>query len=72
MKYSVDRIENNVAILENIETKDIIEVETTLLPLNIKETNIVIYENGEYKLDIETEASRKKDLSSRFNNLKKK
>ena len=72
MKYSIDRIEENIAVLENIETKEIIEVAISLLPDNIKETNIVIYENNEYELDENTEETRKKDLLSRFNKLKKK
>ena len=72
MKYSIDRIEENIAVLENIETKEIIEVEISQLPDNIKETNIVIYENDVYILDKNTEETRKKDLLSRFNKLKKK
>ena len=72
MKYSIDRIEENIAVLENIETKEIIEVAISLLPDNIKETNIVIYENNEYELDENTEETRKKDLLSRFDKLKKK
>ena len=72
MKYSIDRIENDIAVLENIDTNEIIEIEISLLPENIKESNIVIYENDKYKLDQETEDSRKKDLLSRFSKLKKK
>ena len=72
MKYSIDRIENDIAVLENIDTNEIIEIEISLLPENIKESNIVIYENNIYKLDQETEDSRKKDLLSRFSKLKKK
>ena len=30
MKYSIDKIENNIAILENIETKEIINKTKTL------------------------------------------
>ena len=72
MKYSIDRIENDIAVLENIDTNEIIEIEISLLPENIKESNIVIYENNKYKLDQETEDSRNKDLLSRFSKLKKK
>ena len=72
MKYSIDRIENDIAVLENIDTNEIIEIEISLLPENIKESNIVIYENNIYKIDQETEDSRKKDLLSRFSKLKKK
>ena len=71
MKYSVDRIENNIAILENLDTKELIEVEVTILPQNIKESNILIYENNQYLLDKDTEQQRKNDLLSRFNKLKK-
>ena len=72
MKYSIDRIENDIAVLENIDTNEIIEIEISLLPENIKESNIVIYENNKYKLDQETEKKKKKDLLSRFSKLKKK
>lgn len=72
MKYSIDRIENDIAVLENIDTNELIEVEISLLPEKIKEANIVIYEDDEYKLDQQTEETRKKDLLSRFNKLKKK
>lgn len=72
MKYCIDRIENNTAVLENIDTKEIIEININLLPNNIKENNIIIYDNNEYVIDKETEKERKKDLLSRFNKLKKK
>ena len=72
MKFVVDRIENNTAVLENIDTKEIIEININLLPNNIKENNIIIYDNNEYVIDKETEKERKKDLLSRFNKLKKK
>ena len=72
MKYAIDRIENNIAILENIETKEIIEVELSILPENIKESNVLLFENNEYKLDIEGEAIRRQNILNRFNRLKKK
>ena len=72
MKYSVDRIENDIAVLENLETKDIIEVELKELPSNIKEKNILIYENNVYKIDKKIEEERKENILNRFNKLKKK
>lgn len=72
MKYCVDRLENDIAILEHLETKEIIEISINLLPNNIKENNIIVYDNNKYILDKETERERKKDLLSRFNKLKKK
>ena len=72
MKYCIDRIENDIAVLENLETKEIIEININSLPNNIKENSIVIYDNNEYVIDKVTEKERKKDLLSRFNKLKKK
>lgn len=72
MKYAIDKIENETAVLENIETREKIEVSTNLLPENIQESNILIYEDNKYILSKEDELTRKKDLLSKFNRLKKK
>jgi len=72
MKYAIDRIENNIAILENLETKEIIEVDISLLPEGSKESSIITIINNEYKLDIEDEQVRKDSLLNRFNKLRKK
>ena len=39
--YSIDRIEDNIAILENRTTLELKEVDITLLPNNIKEGSIL-------------------------------
>lgn len=72
MKYAIDRIENNIAILENLETKEIIEVDISLLPKGSKESSIITIIDNEYKLDIEEEQVRKESLLNRFNKLRKK
>ena len=72
MKYAIDRIENNIAILENLETKEIIEVDISLLPEESKESSIIAVIDNEYKLDIEEEQERKESLLNRFNKLRKK
>lgn len=71
MKYSIDRIENNIAILENIETQEIIEIDISLLPEGSKESSIIIVENDQYILDTQEEQKRKEDIFSRFNKLRK-
>lgn len=71
MKYSVDRIENNIAILENIETKEIKEIEKKHLPKEVREGTILIYINQQYKIDKEEEENRKEFLKSKFNRLRK-
>lgn len=72
MKYAIDRIENNIAIIENLETKEIIEVDISLLPEGSKESSIITIIDNEYKLDIEDEQVRKESLLNRFNKLRKK
>ena len=42
MKYAIDQIIDNIAILENIETKEKLEVDTKLLPKNVKEKNVLV------------------------------
>ncbi len=72
MKYAIDRIEENIVILEDINTKEKIEVEKEVLPLSIKDGTILIYENNEYKLDLNEEELRRKKIQERFNRLRKK
>lgn len=72
MKYSVDRIENNIVVLENIENNDIVEVDIDSLPKEIKEGTILNKRDDYYFIDIEEEAKRKNDIINRFQRLKKK
>ena len=71
MKFSVDRIEEGIAILENIYSKEIIEVEVSELDFIIFEGNILVYENGVFSLDKKEEDLRRESLRDRLNNLKK-
>ena len=72
MKYAVDRIEDNLVIMENLETKEIIEIEKDKLPEDIKDGTILIYEDEEYKLDLNEEELRRRQIQDRFNRLRKK
>lgn len=72
MKYCIDRIEEDIAILEELTTKEIIEVNINQLPPNIKETNIVTLINDTYILDEVEEEQRRNSIQSRFNKLRKK
>lgn len=72
MKYVVDRIENDIAICENIETKEILEIDLKLLPKKVKDGSVIIYEENTYKLDLKEEEKRRKEILERFNKLKKK
>lgn len=71
MKYSVDRIEENVCVLENLESEEIIEIELKKLPKGVHEGSIVIINDGLFNLDLEEEQKRRTDLRERLERLKK-
>lgn len=72
MKYVIDRIEDNIVICQNLETKEMVEIEKKLLPQNIKDGNILLFENNEYKLDLDEEEIRRQRIRERFNRLKQR
>ena len=51
MKFVVDRIENDIAVLENMKNKEIINVSLKLLPKNLKEGDVLKFNNNKYFLD---------------------
>lgn len=72
LKLSVDRFEGDIAICENLQTGEMIDVEKSLLPLNTKEGSILKYENGNYVLDFETTTQKQENIKNMVNNLFKK
>lgn len=71
MKYIVDRIENNIVILENLDSKEIVEIDISLLPTGIKEGNVVGYKNN-YYIDKDLEKQRRIDIKKKFDRLRNK
>lgn len=72
MKYCVDRIEDNLVVLENLENESIIEIDKEKLQDGIHEGSIVVYKDNEYYIDNEEEQKRKESIKNRFSNLIKK
>ena len=70
-KYAVDRIVDEIAVIENIETREIKEVNLELLPEEIQEGNILIYQDNEYFIDRQYEATRRKTLEEKLEELKR-
>lgn len=68
MKYAVDRIENDVAILENLETKE--KKEINVKNMKIKEGDILVYMDGVYVVDIKERENRLKMLREKLDRLK--
>ena len=71
MKYAIDRIEDNIATLENLNNNEIININIKILPPNIKEGTILKYENQTYSIDKDLEIERRKRIQEKFNRLKK-
>lgn len=71
MKFVIDKVENEVAVLENIDDNKIIEVNVNKLPNNAKEKDIVKLENGKYILDKEEKEKRINRIKEKFEMLKK-
>lgn len=69
MKYAIDQIIDNIAILENIETKEKLEVDTKLLPKNVKEKNVLVEKNGKYSKDKKEEEARLKRIEEKLKRL---
>ncbi len=70
MKYSVDKIENEIAVIENIINGEKKEVPLINLPSHIKEGSILLYEDNLYQLDIEEEKIRRQRIMDKFKKLK--
>lgn len=71
MKYCIDRIEDNIAVLENLETQEMIDVSLDELPEGIKDGTVLKYVNDKYELDLDEEEQRSNEIEDLFNSLKK-
>lgn len=69
MRYVVDRVVDNIVVLENMSNRDIIEVSVTDVPENIKDGNILIKQDNKFILDKETEKERRKNIREKFDKL---
>lgn len=70
--YTVDRIEENIVILENRNINEMIEIEKDKLPQNIKEGDIIESIDNKYKINTKKTIITKNNIRDRFNKLKNK
>ena len=70
--YTVDRIEENIVILESRTNNKIIEVELNKLPENIKEGDIITISNNSYIIEENKTKEIKNNIRDRFNKVKNK
>ena len=71
MKYSVDRIIDNIVVLENLDTKELLEIDIEKLPKNIKDGTILKLENNQYLLDEITQKTREETIREKTERLKR-
>lgn len=71
MKYSVDRIEGDIVVLDNVETTEIIQVNKNDLGFEVREGNILTLVNGKFTLDMAEEVRRRNALRERMDRLKR-
>lgn len=69
--FTINRFEGNIAILENRETKEMLEVSLSSLPNNSKEGDILKWENHKFLYDKKKTKQEKKRIHDKFQNLRK-
>ncbi len=68
-EFSIDRFEDNIAVLENRESGKTVQVERNKLPDNIKEGDILKKINGKYILDEQKTIEETNRIKDKMNNL---
>ena len=70
MKYSVDRIEDNIVILQDLDTKEIKEVLKKDIGIRVKDGDILVYKDNKYMKDKKIKEDRIKLIQEKMNRLK--
>lgn len=68
-EFTIDRIEGNIAVLENRETKEIVNVDISKLPQNINEGEILNKINGKYILGKDKTEEVSNRIKNKMNDL---
>lgn len=71
MKYAVDRIEEKYAILQNLDTGEMLETKLEDIGIEIKEGDILIFKENKFTLDMDEKEARIKRIQEKMNRLKK-
>ena len=67
--YTVDRIEDDIVVLENRTTQEMININISELPNDIKTGDILKKVNGKYFIDDEETKSIEKRIHDKMNDL---
>ena len=67
-RYIVDRVENNIAVLEKDDLSHI-EIQVSEIAFEVKEGNVLLFENGKFVLDEAYEAERRRKIFEKQKNI---
>lgn len=68
-EFSIDRFEENIAVLENRESGELINIEVEKLPEDVKEGDILKCINGKYILDKNRTNEETENIKEEMNSL---
>ncbi len=68
--YTLDRFEGEFAVLENRNTKEMLDIHVSDIPSNAKEGDILKLSNGSYVVDYEETRAVSERIRKKMNNLK--
>ena len=72
MKYAVDKVEEDIVLLENIINGEKKEIKKECFSFPVKETDIVIKKDGAYLKDDKEKEDRIKVIKAKMEALRKK
>ena len=67
--YAVDRIENDTAVCECLESGNRLNIDVSVLPLGAKEGDVIVCDGDRFVIDKVRTEDRHKRLSNRLNRL---
>ena len=68
-RYTVDRFEGDIAVIENRDTGEMININKNDLPNDIHEGSILKINNGKYEIDLEEEKNIEQRIKDKMNKL---
>ncbi len=68
-KFTVDRFEGNIAVLENRDTGEMFNVNKDELPQEVKEGTILKLNNDKYEIDLEEQIKVENRIKDKMNKL---
>ena len=71
MKWVIDRFEEGWAVLENCETTECEDFPRSEMPKGAKAGSTVYIQDGQWCIDHEDTAARRKRIMEKFNKIKK-